>query len=119
MTIQQNPTPKQMLIRYLALFIFICLPIFAFFLGRQYQRSQVSPVPNGTNPVIQTSPPQSAKLRVCPENWIDNQMPCVSDTPQGCGKREYFIIKGENKNADEVDVDWVRQNCNISPQVLQ
>ena len=48
-------------------------------------------------------------LRVCPEAWYDNQMPPVQPGEQ----RQYFVIAGERREFDEVDVAWVRANCEI------
>ena len=50
-----------------------------------------------------------ALLRVCPDEWYDNQMPPVQPGEQ----RQYFIIASERREYGEVDVAWVRANCEI------
>ena len=57
------------------------------------------------------------KLQVCPDKWYKNEQPCVyKDSPTECKQqqKEYFIIKGERKEAEEVDVEWVKKNCEIN-----
>ncbi len=60
------------------------------------------------------------KLQVCPEAWYDNKMPTICDQ-EPCGSAsQYFVINGERKELDEVDVAWVQNNCAIKkPQVVQ
>lgn len=62
------------------------------------------------------------RLQVCPEKWYKNEQPCVyKDSPTECKQqqKEYFIINGERKEMEEVDVEWVKQNCEINkPEVV-
>lgn len=67
---------------------------------------------------IPIAPTAEGKLRVCPEHWISNQMPCAyRESPAECTGREYFIINGERKELDEVDIRWVEQNCSVKREV--
>lgn len=51
-------------------------------------------------------------MRVCPEAWFDNRMPGPVD--EGGLPREYFIVNGERVETSEMDVEWVRANCEIN-----
>lgn len=61
-------------------------------------------------------------LRVCPDKWYKNEQPCVyQDSPTECDqqRKEYFIIDGKRKEVEEVDVEWVKENCEVNePEVL-
>lgn len=57
---------------------------------------------------------QSVGLRICPEAWYENRMP---GPDSGEGFEQYFVINGERVEVYEVDVPWVRENCEVnSPQ---
>jgi len=62
--------------------------------------------------------PAVAPLKVCPEEWFSNQMPSTieSNTPVS---KEYFIYKGVRRELSEFDVDWVKTNCSVKPQVVE
>ena len=62
---------------------------------------------------IQTA---SSKKRVCPDEWIDNQMPQVKVDNETKTSTQYFIVDGKRKELDEYDLNWVHANCNITPQ---
>ncbi len=56
------------------------------------------------------------KLRVCPDEWIDNRMPMVegkNDPP-----KEYFIINGSRVEKDQMDMEWMKKNCDLKPQIV-
>ena len=60
--------------------------------------------------------PSVSLLRVCPEEWYDNRMPSTvgsNDAP-----REYFIYKGVRRELSEFDVNWVKTNCSVKPQIV-
>jgi len=59
----------------------------------------------------------SGKKRVCPDAWIDNQMPSVKDD-KTVNLRQYFVIDGERQEMGDYDLDWIRINCNIKPQTV-
>ncbi len=61
-------------------------------------------------------------LRVCPDAWYQDKMPQVhrfSDyfTFWVDDKKEWFVINGTRIDNSEIDVDWVKENCNIKPRV--
>ncbi|MBI2314518.1 hypothetical protein HYU93_00440 [Candidatus Daviesbacteria bacterium] len=62
------------------------------------------------------------KLRVCPGKWYKNKQPCVyKDSPAECNRqrKEYFIIDGERKEVEDVDIEWVKENCEVKePEVV-
>ena len=68
---------------------------------------------------------ETTLLQVCPEEWIDNQFPrlvddegnIVDDGPQL--PSEYYILNGERREISEFDADWVENNCDILPMVVQ
>jgi len=79
------------------------------FSGNLFQRFADSP--------SQTTSTVITKSQICPDNWYKNEQPCVyKDSPTECKqqRKEYFIIKGERKEAEEVDVEWVKKNCEIN-----
>jgi hypothetical protein len=51
------------------------------------------------------------KLKLCPEKWYQNRMP-------GSGGSEYFILNSERRELSEFDLNWVKENCNITPEVV-
>lgn len=53
----------------------------------------------------------SPKLQICPDEWINNQMP-------GSGGSQYFILNGKRAEISSFDFDWVKENCDIKPQVV-
>jgi len=77
---------------------------------------------NKTEGQVQVLPENNSSnlLQICPEAWYDNQMPTVVENPNDPQPvRQYFIIDGQRREINQVDVNWVRQNCDIkSPQVV-
>lgn len=61
----------------------------------------------------QNSKPASSKLRICPDDWFDNQMPPVQEGEN----RQYFIIDGERRELSEFDVEWIKKNCKVNKPV--
>lgn len=57
----------------------------------------------------------SSLLRVCPEEWIQNKMPGI----EGQEAKEYFIIEGKRREIKEFDLEWIKKNCSVKPQVVQ
>jgi putative hemolysin len=60
-------------------------------------------------------------LRICPDEWIQNEMPQVISDDQINGDfspKEYFIVNLTRRELSEFDIGWVRANCNIRPQVV-
>lgn len=57
--------------------------------------------------------PREELLQQCPNKWIDNQMP--GETTR---ERQYFILDGKRRELKEFDLEWVRKNCKIKPEVV-
>jgi len=53
------------------------------------------------------------KLKQCPDEWIDNQMPSIG--PEKI-ERQYFILNGERREIDEFDMEWIQKNCGLRKQ---
>lgn len=64
---------------------------------------------------ISTSTPVTTKLKVCPDEWIQNNMPTVGESNE---ERQYYILNGERKEIAEFDTSWVGQNCNLEKQIV-
>jgi len=56
-------------------------------------------------------PADGSKRRECPESWYENHMPGVKDGSQQ--PSQYLVISGERVELNEVDLDWVKQNCPV------
>jgi hypothetical protein len=55
------------------------------------------------------------EIKDCPEEWYQNEMPRIEGDNS---MREYFIYKGERRELAEFDLEWVKANCGINPQVV-
>lgn len=53
-------------------------------------------------------------LRVCPDEWIQNKMP----GPDSQQTNEYFILDGKRREIKEFDMEWLKKNCDIKPQIV-
>ena len=91
------------------------------------QKSLKSPSSSPLIPIQSESPevpksPEFSKLQVCPDAWYKNEQPCVyKDSPAECEqqRKEYFIIDGKRKELEGIDVEWVKENCEVNkPQVV-
>lgn len=58
---------------------------------------------------------KSNLLQVCPDEWIQNAMP----GPNSKEIKEYFIYEGNRRELKEFDLEWIKKNCNIKPQIVQ
>ncbi len=56
------------------------------------------------------------KLRICPDEWIDNQMPIVINSDSL--PRQYFILNSERMEMSEFDIVWVFDNCALKVQMV-
>lgn len=65
----------------------------------------LSPKENNNKPI------QKSGLQVCPDQWIDNQMP-------GSIGSQYFVLNGETRKINEFDMNWIQNNCDIKKQVV-
>ncbi len=79
---------------------------------------------NWIDDLIQTAIAGSAstpKLQQCPDEWIDNQEPCVFETsPDECNNppRQYYILDGERWEMSEFDSEWVQESCELIVQTV-
>lgn len=69
---------------------------------------------DSNNPIIPAEPEE--KLQVCPDEWIDNQMPGTFE--QRDHQRQYYILDGKRREISEFDSDWVSKNCNLEKQIV-
>lgn len=93
--------------QYILIVLVAVISVFAvlFFIDRSKPENEQSIIP----------PTPSAKLQLCPDEWVDNQMPGdFSDKFQ----RQYFILNGERRELEEFDVEWVQKNCNLEKHVI-
>jgi hypothetical protein len=54
--------------------------------------------------------------RACPEAWIVNNMPGPNHHIR---RQEYLIYKSERHELKEFDMEWIKKNCKIEPQMVQ
>jgi hypothetical protein len=53
-------------------------------------------------------------IQDCPEQKIIDSMPVIGPS----GPRSYFIYKGERRELDEFDLDWVESHCQVPVLVV-
>jgi hypothetical protein len=63
-------------------------------------------------------------LQICPDEWYEDDSPCLptkssSECNKSEDKRQYFILNGQRRELTEFDMDWVKNNCSIQPQIVQ
>ena len=56
----------------------------------------------------------SSKIQDCPEQKIVDSMPVIGPS----GPRSYFIYKGERRELDEFDLEWVEAHCQVPVLVV-
>ena len=39
--------------------------------------------------------------------------------PGSSEQKEYFILEGKRRELKEFDLDWIKKNCDIKPQIVQ
>ena len=65
---------------------------------------------------------QTEKLRICPDSWSRDDSPCVyEESPSECEEieREYLMIEGRKYKVEEVDIEWIKDNCEVNePEVV-
>lgn len=54
-------------------------------------------------------------IKACPEEWFQNRMP----GPGSNEASEYFIYEGKRRELKEFDVEWIKKNCDVKPQIVQ
>lgn len=58
-----------------------------------------------------TGEQHAALIRDCPEEKIINRMPTVGESSEA---KTYFIYKGERRELEEFDLEWVEANCEVT-----
>ncbi|PSO43089.1 hypothetical protein BRC19_02515 [Candidatus Saccharibacteria bacterium QS_5_54_17] len=54
--------------------------------------------------------------RECPDRWYANRMPQATpegEQPETGTQRQYFVIDGERVEYQDMDVEWVKNNCSV------
>lgn len=51
------------------------------------------------------------KLKICPDAWYENRMPCVGDC---FGERQYLVVDGERREISEFNLLWIGINCEVN-----
>ncbi len=59
--------------------------------------------------------PAEQKLQLCPDEWIENRMPSAGTPSQA---DQYFILNGERRELKDFDLEWIRKNCSVKPQIV-
>lgn len=59
-----------------------------------------------------------AQLQMCPDEWIVNKMPTVTDpnSTATTTPNEYYVYQGTRREVWEFDRDWIAQNCSLTAQ---
>lgn len=52
--------------------------------------------------------------RQCPEAWFNDKMPIIGEDPVSA---EYLVVDGERKEVFEMDLEWIKENCEISKPI--
>ncbi|HMB17324.1 MAG TPA: hypothetical protein VKO61_00185 [Candidatus Paceibacterota bacterium] len=65
------------------------------------------------NEVKETKPNQ--RPSDCPDAWYINEMPTYGEEKVS---NEYLIKDGERHNVSEFDKSWLKDYCNLEPQIL-
>jgi len=74
------------------------------------------PIDNSqTTPANNNAAGSSGLIQKCPSAWYENHMPQVGSPGQAMGVAEgYLIIDGKNYAEEQVDLQWVRMNCEVN-----
>lgn len=54
----------------------------------------------------------STKLQVCPESWVEDDMPTAGGSNTG-EQKQYYILKGVSRPLSDFDTKWVAENCKL------
>ncbi len=53
--------------------------------------------------------------QLCPEEWYVNKMPqIIPDEATPSPSESYFIVDGQRVETDQIDIEWVQSNCDIT-----
>ncbi len=78
--------------------------------------SSLTPTSTSTLSPITIPENSVSLLRVCPEEWYVNRMPSIigsNDIPN-----EYFVYKDVRRELSEFDIEWIKINCSVEPQIV-
>lgn len=53
-------------------------------------------------------------LRICPEAWVENDMPLIGDNSV---QDRYFIVENQRFEYEALDVEWVKENCLVKEPI--
>ena len=59
---------------------------------------------------------QSGKMQVCPEAWIENDMPSIGPDNRTPAQKQYYVYKGQGLPLSDFDAEWVAKNCRLQLQ---
>lgn len=54
--------------------------------------------------------------KICPDAWVDNLTPINGKNKKVNG--QYIVAKGKTININDVDLNWVEENCRIKQPVI-
>ena len=57
---------------------------------------------------------ESKLIQDCPEQKIVDSMPVIGPS----GPRSYFIYKGERRELEEFDLEWIEAHCEVPVLVV-
>lgn len=78
----------------IALLVFLILGMYFYFKNLPSNAKQVF-VPN----------------RQCPESWFSDKMPMIGEETINS---EYMIVDGKRTEMYEMDVEWIKENCEVN-----
>ncbi len=58
-------------------------------------------------------------IRDCPEEKIVNKMPIVVEEGGSSEPTSYFIYKGERRELKDLDIEWLKANCDVKETEVQ
>ncbi len=96
-------------------------PLFITFVGEMVNSNTAKQILSSFKFMLPTVTPRQSSsgslMRICPEEWIVNHMP--STVGQETDLNEYFVYQGKRRELTEFDVNWVKSNCPIKPEIVQ
>ena len=64
---------------------------------------------------ISTSTNSTQLLKVCPDEWVQDDMPTVMGLPKD---RQYYILEGKRRELSEFENEWIKNNCDLEKQIV-
>lgn len=63
---------------------------------------------------------KESKIRVCPDEWYQKQVPAVRRGTTEMRLEEYFIVNDSRDDASSYDLEWIKSHCKItSPRLVR